>query len=196
MIWCCVRVLMETSPSQSSGQGGRCAVVSADRSSHSGDWWLSSRGPWAHWGKEHENAAKRADIHLPAAPWGREREVSKDTRTNLHALYKLVVPGKWNVEIRANPKCDFSWETCIPTTCLTALPHCSNSIANGDILRLKWSQLAEAQLILKHWLGEMCRAGSGIYSLTADLLQLGLPLISHEALGHAPGQQPDSQLSV
>lgn len=86
---------METSPSQSSGQGG-------------GAWWSLQTGhPIAvtdgfHQGAHRltgekcmENAAaKRADIHLPAAPQGRETEVGKGTRTNLHAQYKLIVPGK------------------------------------------------------------------------------------------------------
>lgn len=85
---------METSPSQSSGQGGgvRWSVqtghpIAVTDGFHQGAHGLTGE-------KNMENAAKRADIHLPAAPRGREREVSKDTRTNLHALYKLVVPGK------------------------------------------------------------------------------------------------------
>lgn len=58
---------METSPSQSGGQGWRCAVVTADRSSRSSDGWLSSRGPWAHWGNVVDTTARGADIYLPEA---------------------------------------------------------------------------------------------------------------------------------
>lgn len=43
----------------------------------------------------------------------------------------------------------------------------------------------------------MCHAGFPvIYSVSADQFLSELPLISHEALGQAPGGQPDSQLSV
>ncbi|KAL7404240.1 hypothetical protein ABVT39_011879 [Epinephelus coioides] len=148
---------METSPSQSSGQGG-------------GVWWSVQTGhPTAvtdgfHQGAHGltgemymETAAKGADIYLPAAPLARMQEESrKDGEFSeerhrklvasvlkaiieqlLHALYKFVVTGKRSVGRRSNPKCDFGSETCIPTTCLPAAPRCSNSIASGDILRLK-----------------------------------------------------------
>ncbi|KAI9525535.1 hypothetical protein NQZ68_006084 [Dissostichus eleginoides] len=74
MIWRCVRVLMETSPSQSTGQGG-------------GVWWSVKTGhPTAvtdgfHQGAPGltgemymETAAKGADIYLAAAPLARTQE--------------------------------------------------------------------------------------------------------------------------
>lgn len=145
---------METSPSQSTGQGG-------------GVWWSVQTGhPTAvtdgfHQGARGltgemymETAAKGADIYLPAAPLARTQErrsrdgeFSEERHRRVvtsvleaiieQLLYTFVVTGKCNVESRSNPKCDFSSETCIPTTCLPAAPRCSNSIANGDILRLK-----------------------------------------------------------
>lgn len=146
---------METSPSQSSGQGG-------------GVWWSVQTGhPTAVTNGFHQGAhgltgemymeasAKGGDIYLPAVSLARTQggrskdgEFSEERHTSvvssvlkayteqlLHALYKFVVTGKRNVVRRFNPNCDFSSETC--ATCLPAALHCSNSIANGDILRLK-----------------------------------------------------------
>lgn len=118
MIWWCVRVLMETSPSQSSGQGG-------------GVWWSVQTGhPTAvtdgfHQGAHGltgemymEAAAKGADIYLPAAPpasQGAGREKPKCRRNTVRNMYSYNTP---------------------------------HSSLDGDNLRLKWCQSAEAQLIL------------------------------------------------
>lgn len=145
---------METSPSQSSGQGG-------------GVWWSVQTGhPTAvtdcfHQGARGltgemymEAAAKGADIYLSAAPLARtQQDRSKDGefskerhRRVVSSVLKAFIEelplglcgyGKMQCGKEISSKCDLSSETCNPTTCLTAAHRCSNSIANGNILRLQ-----------------------------------------------------------
>lgn len=80
MIWWCARVLMETSPSQPSGQGGGvCWSVQTGHPTAMTDGF--HQGAHGLTGEMYmETAAKGADIYLPEAPQATDtgREGSKD----------------------------------------------------------------------------------------------------------------------